>query len=399
MGFVRVVMLVGALVIGATTALAQGGSSLPSTSRGTFLKLTEVQKLWEDENYEAAIAELQELVERVRDDAYEYALANQYLAHTRILNGDNAGARQAVEEALSGAEVPLPMQSSLNLFYGQLLIGDEEFESAKTHLEFWFENTDIPPVPGQIFYLAYANYMTGDLPRARMFIERTIEEGGKPNDQWERIYYQILFEQGEYDLALDVIMGMLNRVPANDGYWRLLVNHYMQREENRDALAALVIANLQNPMTQEADLKRMVSMYGYVEIPEKAARLLESYMVDERVTRDADTLRQLGDLWLMAREREKAKDVLQEAASVAPDGRTYQLLGGIFFEDEQWDDAYAAFLEALDQGGLANPPQVQLLAGISAYRAGMNREARIALEAAAESDDLRAQAEGLLRRL
>ena len=72
MGFVRVVMLVGALVIGATTALAQGGSSLPSTSRGTFLKLTEVQKLWEDENYEAAIAELQELVERVRDDAYEY---------------------------------------------------------------------------------------------------------------------------------------------------------------------------------------------------------------------------------------------------------------------------------------------------------------------------------------
>ena len=399
MSLFRSLLLVTAFLLGGVTAWAQGDSSLPSTSRGTFLKLTEVQKLWETESYDEAITELQELAERVREDAYEYALANQYLAHTRILNGDNAGARQAVEAALSGTEVPLPMQSSLSLFYGQLLIGDEEYESAKTHLEFWFENTDIPPVPGQIFYLAYANYMTGDLPRARTFIERTIDEGGKPNDQWDRIYYQILFEQGEYDLALDVIMGMLNRVPANDGYWRLLVNHYMQREENRDALAALVIANLQNPMTQEADLKRMVSLYGYVEIPEKAARLLDSYMADERVTRDADTLRQLGDLWLMAREREKAKDVLQEAASVAPDGRTYQLLGGIYFEDEQWDDAYAAFLEALDQGGLTNPPQVQLLAGISAYRAGLNREARIALEAAAESDDLRAQAEGILRRL
>ena len=64
MGFVRVVVLIGTLLVGATTALAQGGSSLPSTSRGTFLKLTEVQKLWETENYEAAIAELQELVAR-----------------------------------------------------------------------------------------------------------------------------------------------------------------------------------------------------------------------------------------------------------------------------------------------------------------------------------------------
>ncbi len=394
------VLTVGTVMLFLTAAVwAQQSSNLPSTSRGTFLKLTEVQKLWETEEYAQAVSELETLAEEVRDDVYEYALANQYLAHTRILAGDNAGARLAIEEALSNDDLPAPMKANLDLSYGQLLIGDEDYELALKHLEEWMVLTEAPPTPGQLFYVAYANYMTGNLPRARTLIERARTEGRKPNDQWERIYYQILVDQGEYEQALDIVMGMLNRTPANDGHWRLLVNHYMQREESREALAALVIANLQNPMMQERDLKRLVSMYGYVEIPEKAARLLESYMSDERVTRDVDTLRQLGDLWLMARERDKAKDVLQEAASVAPDGRTYQLLGGIFFEDEQWAEAYEAFLEALDQGGLNDSPRVQLLAGISAFRAGMTREARVALEAAAESEDLKAQAQGILRRL
>ena len=389
----------GALLAGAD-AWAQGTTStLPTTSRSTFLKLMAVQKLWEEENYTAAIAELEEHAAGVRDDPYEYALTNQYLANTAILAGDNNRAKVAVEQALSVGNLPAQMKANLDLFYGQLLIGDEEFEKALTHLEDWLAVTETPPQPGQIFYVAYANFMMEKLPRAQTLIERAIDEQPVHSEQWDRVYYQILYDQRKYDEALDVILGLLNRDPADDGYWRLLVNHYMSQEESRNALSAMVIANLQNPMTQEADLKRLVSLYGYVEIPEKAARLLESYIASETITKDPETLRQLGDLWLMARERDKAKVVLQEAAEVAPDGRTYQLLGGIFFEDEQWKDAYSAYLEALDLGGLTDPDQIQLLVGISAFRAGMMPEARVALEAAAKSDEYRSQARSLLRRL
>lgn len=378
----------------------QQQSTLPSTSRGTFLKLTEVQELWETEDYATAIAQLEALADEVRDDPYEYALTHQYLAHTSILAGDNDRAKDAVRVALSSGDVPAPMKADLDLFYGQLLIGDEEFELARSHLEDWLAYTEGPePAPRPLFYVAYANYMTGNLPRARTLIERAIEAARQPNDQWERVYYQILFDLGEFAGARQVIVRMLKRRPAEDSYWRLLVNHHMQREESRDALAALVLANLQNPMTSEPDRRRLVSLYGYVEIPDKAARLLEAYIADESVTRDADTLRQLGDLWIMARERNRAVSALQAAAEMAPDGQTYQRLGGIFFEDERWRDAYSAFIRALDYGGLKDPANVQMLAGVSAYRAGMSREARVALEAAAESDRYRAQARALLRRL
>ena len=387
------------MVVASAPVVAQQTSTLPSASRSTFLKLTEVQELWEENRYDEAIAELDELATGIRDKPYDYALTRQYLAHTSVLAGDTPRARLALEEAMVIEGLPPQMEADLQLFYGQILVGDEEYEKALEMLEGWLAKTVTPALPAQIFYVAYANYMTGDLQRAQPLIERAINEDTVRHDSWDRLYYQILFEQKIYGEALAVLMEMINRKPGDDGYWRLLVNHYMQLEDSRAALTALAIAHLQNPMTEPADLKRLVSVYGYVEIPEKAARMLEEYLADEALPADPESLRQLGDLWLMARDRAKAKVALQRAASVAPDGRTYQLLGGIFFEDEEWGEAYKAFVEALRLGGLEETPRVHLLAGISAYRADMKPEARDSLETAAEDDELRPQAESLLRRL
>ena len=395
----RIPLLCLALLVMAAPVAAQQTSTLPSASRSTFLKLTEVQELWEENRYDEAIAELDELAAGIRDKPYDYALTRQYLAHTSVLAGDTPRARLALEEALVIEGLPPQMEADLQLFYGQILVGDEEYEKALEMLEGWLAATVTPALPAQIFYVAYANYMTGNLARAQPLIERAINEDTVRHDSWDRLYYQILFEQKIYTEALAVLMEMIDRKPGDDGYWRLLVNHYMQLEDSHAALTALAIAHLQNPMTEPADLRRLVSMYGYVEIPEKAARMLEDYLADESLPADPETLRQLGDLWLMARDRVKAKDALQRAASVAPDGRTYQLLGGIFFEDEEWGEAYKAFVEALRLGGLEETPRVHLLAGISAFRADMKPEARDSLETAAEDDELRPQAESLLRRL
>lgn len=104
-------------------------------------------------------------------------------------------------------------------------------------------------------------------------------------------------------------------------------------------------------------------------------------------------------MWLMARERENALTVLEKAAKLAPDGRTFEMPGGIFFEDEDWLKSYSAYQDALNAGGLEDPLRVTLLAGISAYQAGNREDARRALRAAAESDEYRAQAESLLKQL
>jgi tetratricopeptide (TPR) repeat protein len=369
-------------------------------SRKTYLRLIDIQELWDEKRYEEAIGELQELAGETRDNPRDYALTHQYLAHTYVMNGQSARARAALETALGVGGLAPQLRAELQLFYGQVLVGAEEFETARENLEAWYAVTEEPPQPSEVFALSYANYMTGNLERAGELLEQLIAaRDGWSEESWDRLHYQILFDQQRYEEAEQVIMTLVARRPDYEDYWLLLVNHYMRIEESREALATLVLGYLQEQFVAAADKERMVSLYGHVEIPEKAARLLEQWMADGSLERTPDNLRRLGDLWLLARERARAKAALLEAAGVAPDGRTYELLGGIYLQDEEWARAHEAFAEALALGGLNNPDRVHLLAGLSAQRAGRYAEARESLERAKASEPFRRQAEALLRQL
>ncbi len=380
--------------------LGANGSDV-QTSRGTYLKLMEVQELWESEEYARALSELREYTSRAADKPYDKAVVHRYIAHTSILAGDPAGARSALETALSIPDLPAPFVADLKLFYGQLVLADEEFELARRMLEDWYTTTegDKKKQPEHLFSLAYANYMTKNLARSEPILVEALGRTRRPKDSWYRLYYQVLFEQRKYDDALIVLYGLLDREPGNEGYWQLLANHFVQLEDGKDALAAMAIAHQQGMVTEPDDLRRLVSLYGYIEIPDKAARLLQQYIADDTIPGSPETLRQLGDLWLLARERDRAKEYLHRAAAVAPNGRTYELLGSIYFEDENWQEAYAQYVQALDIGGIKDPERIYMLAGISAFRAGMKTEARAALREARKSDAMRRQADTLLRRL
>jgi tetratricopeptide (TPR) repeat protein len=385
-------ILAGLLV--ATPAAAEG------TSRSTFMKLMEVQELWGEDKYDQAMDELQALARKTEGThPYDFAITQQYIAHTAMLADRFDLARPALEKALAVEDLPTELVASLKLDYGQIIIGDEEYELARSMLEDWYATTQLEKQPSQIFSLAYANYMTGRLPRAEELIERALAAATSVNNSWYRIYYQVLFDQKKYDDAEEVIYGLASRDPGNEQYWRLLANHHLQMEESPEALAAMAISQLQGFYTQPDELRRLASMYGFVEIPEKAARLLEGWVGDGTIDADADTLRRIGDLWLLARERNRAMEYLDRAAAAAADGRTYELLASLHFEDEEWVEAHKAFLQALAAGGLEDAARVQLLAGISAYRAGMTDAARDSLEQAKASSKYRSQAINVLRRL
>jgi tetratricopeptide (TPR) repeat protein len=283
--------------------------------------------------------------------------------------------------------------------YGQIVLGDEEYRIAADSLEFWYANTTTERQPAVIFSLGYANYMIENLPRAEEVIYEAIGLSAEPKESWYRLYYQILFDQRKFAAAEDVLLGMITRNPLKSAHWRLLANHHLQLEDGQKALAAIAIAYQNGWLESEQDLRRMIALYSVIDVPEKAARLMETHLADASIEKDADTLKRLGNLWLLAREREKAKGVLEEAADVSPDGRTYEMLGNIYFEDESWRDAHQAFINAIDSGGLDDVERVYLLAGISAERGGMKKEARAALRKARESEDLRKQADALLKRL
>lgn len=372
--------------------------SAQSVSRQTFSSLQEVQELMDAEQYGQARVLLEELIVKVGDIPYDFALINQYLAHTSVMLDDVPRARRALEAALEVEELPDDLRTNMNLFYGTVLLGDEEYELARDALEVWYSLAELPTAT-QVFSYAYATYMSGDVPGSQPLVERAIAESLEPPDNWYQLYYRVLFEQKRYADAEVVLKGMIARAPTNAVFLRMLASHYLQLEQSNDGLAALMIAYSNELLDAEADLRQIVSLWGFIDAPEKGARLLEEWLHTERLATDAESLKQLGNLWLMARERNNALSVLTRAAEMSPDGRTYELLGGIYFEEEQWTDALDAYEKALRTGDLEVPLRASLLAGISAFRAGDHDKAREALEAARASEEFRPQADSLLRQL
>ncbi len=386
------IVVIAAILLAAPPAAAQ------SVSRATFNKLQDVQEMMEAEQYEEARALLETLSTATQENPYDHALTNQYLAHVSVILDNPARARSALESALASEELPDDLIGDMNLFYGTILLGDEEFELALQALETWYALAKLPQ-PSQIFSLSYANYQNGNLARSEELVERAIGESPDPQESWYQLYYRVLFEQKKYNDAELVLKGMISRKPLDGTYWRMLAAHYFELEDSGEGLASMMIAYSNDLIEADTDLRQIVSLWGYIDAPEKGARMLEEWLESGRLETDAESLKQLGNLWLMARERMKAVDTLEEAANLEPDGKTYELLGGIYFEDESWDLAYSAYQSAIWQGDLEEPARVSLLAGISAFRAGNNEEARAALEIAARDDELRPQAESVLNQM
>ncbi|MCH9696143.1 MAG: hypothetical protein K0U72_16625 [Gammaproteobacteria bacterium] len=368
-------------------------------SNRTYLKMMDVQELWNENSYSEALQVLQEFEQKINREPYDHAVVLQYIAHTYVFMDQIEGARVALQKALQLPNIGVPLTAELKLVYGQIVLGDDRFDEAREALEYWYANTEVEKPPNQIFTLAYANYMTANLERAEDLLAIAIGKAGNPKKSWHRLYYQVLFDRKKYSAAEQLLLGIIERDPYEHDNWRLLANHHMQLEDAQAALAAITIAYNEGLLDEADDLKRMIALYSVVEVPEKAARLLEKHLADESVETDADMLKRLADLWMLSRERPQAKAVLRRAAAAAPDGRTYEMLGNIFFEDEDWENAHESYLKAIDLGGLDEPERIYLLAGISAEHGGMKEAARDAFKEARKSDDLKKQADALLRRL
>jgi tetratricopeptide (TPR) repeat protein len=382
----------------AVQAMAEQAAA-PSPSRSTFVKLMKVQKYWEQEDYDVAITDLEKLLAKKHDDPYEFALASQFLAHTYVLLDRPQAARRVLEAALEKEGIHFQLLANLKLFYGQLALGDEEYELARQMFEEWLATTMQVADSSQLFSAAYANYMTQHLDEAATLVERAISGNAAAPDSWHRLHYQVLFDLERYGEAELILLDLLERSPADEGYWRLLANHHLRREDSVEALAALSIARQIEVLTDIEDLLRIVSLFNVAEAPERGARLLERALADAKLKPDFEVLRRLGDLLLLSREKARAISALQRAAAVAPDGKTHELLASIWFNDREWRNAHDAYVGAIEKGGVDNVDRLYLLAGVSAMRAGMTKEAKSALTEASRSTELRPQAQAMLKKL
>ena len=82
------------------------------------------------------------------------------------------------------------------------------------------------------------------------------------------------------------------------------------------------------------------------------------------VVKDTEkNLKTLADAWRMAQEIDKAIPILERAAKMSKDGKSYVLLGNLYLSEDKVQDAVGAIKKGLEKGKIKDLSQVYLTLG------------------------------------
>ncbi len=361
----------------------------PSIHRG----LQQAGKFQQGGHYRRSLTILRSLGGKARSEV-DKALLHTYLAYGWMGVGNIRKASRAAHMALENPALPKRLQPELWLLLGQAALQRGRYASAAK--AFRRALTLTREKDGQIHYLvAYALYQQKHYAEAIAHLQQAMKRRPSPPEDWYRLLLACCLEGKRYDLGEQILKQLLSRHPEDSTRWRQLAALYLQRGRYHEGLAALVAAWHEGALDHQT-LLRIVHLYAHIGVPEKAARLLRRWRLEQRLPAEREVLTLEGDLWRMARERESAVEVLRQVAGKEKDGGQWLWLANLYGELERWGEVAAAAKKAI-RLGVERPASARLLSGIAALRAGRRHLAVRMLEAARRDDAMMAQADYWLR--
>jgi len=411
------------LAFGAGDALAQRNkkeeNEFPNATRSEprTLKISESnsKKINEayaflDEGEDAKAREiLQGILDNARSSPYEKALCLQGLSQILYNEDDIAGAIEANEKAL--ALDSLDNKSHFNLVYqvAQMNLMDERYDGALAAIDRWTALTGNETAEA-LALKGNALYRLERYPEASAAMQKAIDMSPDPSDTWQQILVASYYDAENFPEAAKAAEAILAKDPSKKTVARQLASIYIEMEQGDKAIAVLEGAKSRGLLTDAADLRQLFQLYNYVEKPAEAARTINEGLAAGILKEDFDTLKGLGDSWVLtaqlaadesAQQKEafdKAIEAYGRASPLAKDGEMDFVRAQLLIQEkERFADGKAAMNQALSRGGLKREGEAYILLGNAEAELGNQKAAIAAYEKARSFPNTKSMAESLLR--
>ncbi len=361
-----------------------------------------VQRAWErvaNEQYAEAERDFAELVDRIKEP-YERSQAMLGLAQAQMAQ-DRFDAALALYEQIVEMDV-LPNKPHFDAMFqiGQLYYLHERYDEALAWVDRWArESGDVRIEAYELKASIHAQ--REDYGNALINIDQAIALADRPKETWYQLKLAMHYERKEYVEAKEALEIMVRNWPGNKQYWTQLSHINVTLKRDQEALAVMALAHRQGLLTHEQDYVQMYSLYGYMEIPFKAAEILAEGIGKGIVEPTRKHWEQLGNAWYAARELDRAVEALGRAAEMSLDGRLDMQVAYILVDQEDWAGAKASLAAAIDKGGLSDTAtgNLYVLLGMSELNTGNRDAARQAFLQARQYQRSRASAQQWLNHL
>ncbi len=326
-----------ALLFGAGAMAQQGG-----IDARTFDQLTRAQELAEANQYDQAIAVLDEL--KGSDRLNSYAKAQLWNFYAFIYAN-----QEKYDEAIKA--------------YRNVLREPDSTDGLKQQAKY---------TPTAHIMLAQAYYQNDAHDKALENLDialRLDREAGKPvQESWLRLKAAIYFGKKDYANTAKVFEQLITISPQV-GYMKQLAGMYSELGRDAERLAVFDAIHQHGALTTENDLVNLAYMWLGQQVPYRAGRILEEGIKAGRVEESQKNLETLANAWAQANERDKAVPALTRAAEVTGDGIFMARLAGVHFNAGEYQEAAAAAAKADQMGGLKNSAGNLMLLGMAHFNA------------------------------
>ncbi len=308
--------------------------------------------------------------------AYVYMEEKKYIqamdAYTRLINEP---------------EVTIGLRVGALLSLAQLNMVEKNYDKGIELILQWM--SEVEKVTAQSYsLLGQAYYQTGDYNKSLSALETAVsmaeEEGYKPRENW---YVLLAACIGELKKDIGEKESLLRQI----GIYEILVNlypkklyfiqlggSYGQLGREKDYMITLKTAYQKDFLDKESEYLALSQLLLLNKNPYWAAEVLVSgqkkmvTIVDDKtkeekivpVVKDTEkNLKLLADSWRMAQEIDKAIPVLEKAAKISKDGKSYVLLGNLYLSEDRVEKAVEAIKKGLEKGKITKLSEVYLTLG------------------------------------
>lgn len=357
-------------------------------SEGTYRQLERIHDLIAKNKNGEALEKANALAGRTSSD-YEKAVLQQTIAFIYVSQNNYKGAINAFESALKLDALPQQPYEQMMFNLAQLYYQDGQSEKAIKWLEQYFaEAKGTPPADAHIL-LASIYAERKQFREALGQVDQALAKVKEPKESWLQLKLALHYELKQFPQCAEVLLRLINLVPEKEDYWKQLSSVYFEIKQDKESLAVLALAERQGFIDTESEFRNLANIYLLMEIPYKAAGVLQRGLDKKALKADEKTLTLLGDAWTMAREYSKAEPILKQAAQISSTGENFFRLGQIYIEDEKWKDAIEVLEKAQAKGGLKRPGDVAFLIGVAAFQSGDRNRAVASFQRAVGFDESR----------
>jgi tetratricopeptide (TPR) repeat protein len=308
---------------------------------------------------EQALTDLARLAERTRNDL-DLAFVMTERAALLIQQQQLDVAKQEMAEVFAGQKPEFAPR--LRHLYATTLLAEEDYAGALTQFELWSTHSE-DPHPHGLFLMGYTCIRLERFEDAVVALERAVSSDYPTRDQWVELLAFSYAQVGRPGDAISLLESLISDHPGLQRWWKQLGGLLMLLDRLPEGAAGFAVAQSIEPLPH-ADQRRLARLFAHLGMPADGAELLHVAIERREEAAGFEELMLLGELWMLARETERAIDVFTAAQELADQGEAALIIAQLHAQREEYQSARDALEVSVAAYGESAPARAYYLLAV-----------------------------------